>query len=358
MARQDLSKQQPTALFIMGAADDCMVRLLPDTVERRRAKKPMREIFGSLSHYERVSIPGLVNEAILLIGPNDQVLNCNIPQVIINCIVDADIVSHTLIKEKKLIELIQAQSKRPIPVINPPDGILKTPRDKIYEQFKDLPGLRVPRVARITPESVADAVKQIKKAGFKFPVLMRAIGTHGGKSLQIIENESPAELLKLERYAYDGSAFYVIEWVDFKSKDGLYRKARLACVGGRLIARHQIVSEGWNVHSQSRKTVMKERPELRKEEEAFLTTPLEKTLSKDARASLKRIYETLGLDYFGIDCSVDTRGDLVIFEINAAVNAMEQKDLDLYPYLSQPVQNIIQAFNDVIASKTALKRAA
>ncbi len=176
--------------------------------------------------------------------------------------------------------------------------------------------------------------------------------------MQRIESWDAPELLKLERYAYDGSFFYAIQWVDFKHRDKLYRKSRIAFIGGTPIPRHRIISDDWNIHSQSRKILMASRDDLRKEEEKFITSPFEQSVSKDAAASLRKVYETLGLDYFGVDCSVQEDGSLLIFEINAAFNTMEQGGLDTYPYLAQPVKRIIETFNDVVAHKATLARAA
>ncbi len=177
---------QPRALFIQGVADDGLVKItadISDPVAHRQAQANLnryasasivsRHILGSLNHYEYVSVPGLVNENILLVGDDSQTLKFNIPQVIVNCIVDPDVSTRALKKEQELIERLKKLYNVDIPVINPPASISRTTRDQIYEQFKDLPGMHLPKAIRIAPESVADTVSQIKAAGITPPFLIR-----------------------------------------------------------------------------------------------------------------------------------------------------------------------------------------
>jgi glutathione synthase/RimK-type ligase-like ATP-grasp enzyme len=359
-----VAQSLPTRLlFIKGVRDDGVVKIeipkdAPPPPGMKGGNAVKIAMVGSLDHSEHISVQGAINETVLLVGEDEQSFNFKLPAAIINCIVDPDNSTKALIKAQKLIEQIQRTSPKKIPVINPPEAIKQTARDTICTLLGALPGLRIPRVIRITPASVADSLAQIKAGGIKPPFIIRSTGVHGGEGLQRIDDFSDAELLKLERYAYDGQSYYVTEWVDFKSGDGLYRKLRLVCVGGRYIPRHRIIADDWAIHSRSRKVLMAERRELRAEEERFLQTPLADSISSEAMQSLAKIVQLLGLDYFGIDCSIQDDGSVVVFEINAAFNSMIQGDLDIYPYLSKPVNTIIEAFNDLVASKAKIARPA
>jgi len=356
-----------SALFIQGIADDGLVKVTVPAASQKMmdelSKQEFgcllsRHVLGSLNHWEHVNVPGLANEFIVLAGKEDQAMKFSPPAVIVNCIADPDVAPTALDKERKLISQLRERERRDIPVINPPESVLRTTRDRIYEQFSGLPGLHLPRVVRITPHSVADVVQQVKLTGIRLPLLIRAAGTHGGKSMQRIDGWNEPDLLKLERYAYDGRAFYVTEWQDFRDADGLYRKSRIIAVGGEFVPRHRIAGDDWNVHAASRKTLMERRAGLRKEEEEFLARPLAESVSAAAMESLKKIRASLGLDYFGIDGSIREDGSLLVFEINAAFNSMVQDGLDAYPYLIRPVQTIIKAFNDLVAHQAALEAAA
>jgi glutathione synthase/RimK-type ligase-like ATP-grasp enzyme len=209
----------------------------------------------------------------------------------------------------------------------------------------------MPKTIRITPVSVKNVQKQVTDAGMTTPFIIRAAGAHGGVGMQYIANFSEEELLKLERYAYDGSTYYITEFIDFKNADGLYRKSRIIYVNGKFIARHRIISDSWMIHSRSRKTLMETCEDLRHEEEAFLTQPLDKSLGATATKSLRKMADIVGLDYFGIDCSLQDDGTIILFEVNAAFNSMVQDDLPIYPYLEKPVTQIKEAFNVMVAEK-------
>lgn len=358
-ANANQNAQAPrTILFIEGVADDELVRVQPP---KPNSKDTNLKFFstGSLQHSAHITVPRTINQTMLMIGSSEQQFNVRMPSVIVNCIVDPDSSTQALVKASKLIAHIQQLAKQhPVPVINPVVAIKKTCRDAIYNAFHGLPSVAVPRTLRITPHGVADVVKQVNKAGISLPFLIRPVGKHGGFGLQSIEDFSAKEKQKLERYAYDGGHFYITEWVDFKHADGLYRKSRIICVNGQFIPRHRIISDHWMVHAKSRKNLMYDRADLRAEEEAFLQQPLTKSINKTAIASLNKIASELGLGYFGIDCAIAKDGSMLVFEINAAFNAMVQDDLKSFPYLAKPVAAIKEAFNDMVAEKAGVRIAA
>lgn len=353
------SPSTPTILFIEGVGDDGLVKVQLPAKNKAATTNTSENLqfyaTGSLQHSVHISLPSVVKQTMLMVGGNEQQFNVRMPSVIVNCIVDPDSSTQALNKAQKLIAHIHQLAKKPIAVINPVVAIRNTCRDVIYHSFHGMPSVIVPRTIRITAESVADVVKQVKKAGISLPFLIRQAGKHGGLGLQAIEDFSPAEKLKLERYAYDGSHFYITEWVDFKNADGLYRKSRIICVNGQFIPRHRIINDNWMIHSKSRKNLMIDRADLRAEEEAFLAKPLSESISKSAINSLNKIAKETRLGYFGIDCAITDNGSLLIFEINAAFNAMVQDDLALYPYLARPVNAIKKAFNDMVAERMGAK---
>ena len=57
---------------------------------------------------------------------------------------------------------------------------------------------------------------------------------------------------------------------------------------------------------------------MRDEEEVFLDNPAG-VFGPGAMAALEMIRRIIGLDYFGIDCSVDAQGKIVVFEVNATM---------------------------------------
>ena len=62
---------------------------------------------------------------------------------------------------------------------------------------------------------------------------------------------------ELDTAAAGEGEFFLIEFVDFRSGDGLYRKYRLWSFGGRTIFRHLVVTDNWNVHVSERLRFMR-----------------------------------------------------------------------------------------------------
>ena len=63
--------------------------------------------------------------------------------------------------------------------------------------------------------------------------------------------------------------------------------------------------------------------------------------------ALREIRERIGLDYFGIDCSIDTSGDLLVFEVNASM--LVHDDNAQFPYKDPAVRRIKAAFDAMLA---------
>ena len=60
---------------------------------------------------------------------------------------------------------------------------------------------------------------------------------------------------------------------------------------------------------------------MQREEEEFLSDPA--TVFDPAHFRvLREIRRRIGLDYFGIDCGLDRSGKLVVFEVNASMQAI------------------------------------
>lgn len=359
-------------LFFQGVADDGMVRyaplmegLAPSTrkVESysglSNASMIRRFIPGSLDHFEYTNLLDVNKEVVLLISDLDQPIKFQLPDLIVNCIVDPDSSLLSLIRIDKIHQDLQKRYNMNPYIINHPSSVVKTRRNSIYEQFYGMPGIYIPKVIRVSPKSVAEFAKMIKIEMFKMPILVRPAGSHGGDGLQIIYNlNTTEELLKLEQYAYDGRPYYVTEWVDFQSSsDGLYRKSRIAIVDGKIMPRHRFISDDWNVHAKCRhKTITMSEENRQKEEEDYIHTPIEQTISSAAYETLKIIHQTLGLDYFGVDCHIKPNGDLLIFEINSAFHMMHQAHREKLAYLLPAVDRVIKTFNDML-SKRLMKNA-
>lgn len=315
-----------TVLFILGIEDSN--RVLISSMQPRVSY----DLHGSIDIFRDLHHPALRTQVLTLGGPDAVVPTSPRPDVIFNCITDADSSS------KALGMAMQVIRQHPeVPVINRPVHVLRTRRDDVAAALAGIPGLVVPDTVRITPASHRDILAAL--AGL-YPAIIRRIGTHGGDSMLLLR--SPADAPLLERIACDGSSYYLIRFVDFRDEDGLYRKTRLVVVGNRVFARHQLAGDDWNVHASVRDGVMAVRPDLLAAEERFLQEFAEQSFSLLA-ARLAAIRQRLRLDYFSIDCSLRPDGSLLLFEANASGNALRQLGTEKFPYLQRTVLQLHEA---------------
>lgn len=198
-------------------------------------------------------------------------------------------------------------------VVNPPDAVLGSTRDKIARRLAGTPGLIVPKVIRLRGGKPALAERMFDQARLEAPLIIRRTGTHSGQIVGLFDS------LETAAAAVDGSGEYVAtQFVDFRSADGMYRKYRIFFIGERPILRHMLVSDQWSVHAEDRARFMSERPELIAEERALFesdTDPLPPGVSETLREVRKR----MALDFFGMDFGVTADGRVLLFEANATM---------------------------------------
>jgi glutathione synthase/RimK-type ligase-like ATP-grasp enzyme len=241
-----------------------------------------------------------------------------------------------------------------VPVFNHPEGIMRTGRENIYELFKGFDGIVIPKTIRAKPKCLSDIMKIIDSGEIRFPFLFREGGYHAGQNLELIQ--SLEDIHTLEKFAFDGRDYYLTDFINFKSQDGLYRKCRVIVIGGKPYPRHLIISDLWNVHAESRKRLMDNNPECRREEEKFLSE-----FGQRDPTIFRKIYEELKLDFLGVDFSFDFHGNLIIFEINSCFRAVtdgenqETNDQD-NDYHKPYIGNIKKAVEEMILEKAEYVR--
>jgi len=230
------------------------------------------------------------------------------PGPLLNHVAEPDACSESL----KIVEQIVAKADRPC--FNHPAAIAGTTRETVSRVLAGISGLKVPRTIRVrehAPEEIRDAVA---RAGLSYPVLLRIAGTHLGMSL--IRVDTPEKLDAVRRLNRDGrSSLYVTEFCEFGSADGLYRKYRIAVVGDEIFLRHLYIADSWLVH--------RERQIADPEEEgrAFLAS-FDAVWSARLRPLFQEIARRLGLDFFGVDCNIDSSGQVLLFEANSCMKIL------------------------------------
>ncbi len=233
------------------------------------------------------------------------------------------------------------------PVLNLPQRILRTSREAACALLRDAPGVVMPatvRIKRVELEQMAR--KELSPAallnGGTFPIIVRPIASHAGKDLEKLD--APSAIADyLSRMAQD--EFYVSQFVDYRSADGLFRKMRVALIDSRPFACHFGVSENWMIHYLS--AGMAESAEKRAEEERFMAG-FDEGFARRHAAALAAIYERMGLDYLIIDCAETSDGKLLIFEVDtgAVIHAMDP--IDIFPYKQPAMRKVFAAFRAML----------
>ena len=254
----------------------------------------------------------------------------------LNLVTDPDQNPKVLANIQKLLRTFTGR------IVNRPGAVLRSTRDQVARMLAGIPGLVVPKAIRLGNAKPEFAARTLARAGLHFPVLLRRAGTHTGEFIGLFDNAEDAS----QALAPAGDHI-ATEFVDFSSADGLYRKYRVFFVGDRLIFRHMLVSDHWNVHADDRTGFMASRPELLAEEERVLASA-SGGLSAEGVDTLHRVNERMPLDYFGMDFGVVPSGQLLLFEANATMNFFPFLSDPRFAYVKQSLQPARNAMHDLI----------
>jgi len=258
-------------------------------------------------------------------------------QLVVNLISDADQAEAVL---PQAICLVEKLGKG---VVNDPRMIRRTTRDAVASLLPGIKGCRVPKIVRLRAGADASVAALSELLPFSCPVLARPAGTHGGDDFEKIEDLDALSQFVALRRDHD---HYVIEYVDYASTDGYFRKYRLIFVGREILPYHLAIGNHWKVHHAS--TDMANQPWMQLEEAAFLTDPAA-VFTPAHYEALRAVCTRIGLDYFGIDCALDERGDLLVFEVNASM--LVHEDNADFPYKDPAVRAIKRAFDAMLQQR-------
>lgn len=259
--------------------------------------------------------------------------------VVVNLISDPDQGHEVLSQAMVLIDRLDR------PVVNHPRKILATGREMVAAALVGIPACRVPQTRRCSAADLSAPDVMAKLAPFSLPLLLRQAGTHGGDAFEKIDD--PDDIARFIGQ-YPGDDYYVTEWVDYVSDDGYYRKYRLIFTDAQVLAYHLAIHDHWKVHHY--RTEMDSHPWMQQEEAAFLEDPA-RVFGEHHYAALRAIRTRIDLEFFGIDCSVDREGNLVVFEVNASM--LVHDDNADYPYKARHVARIKRAFDAMLVRMAA-----
>ncbi len=277
---------------------------------------------------------------------HDQKLPLPPHHLLINGISDADFCRASL----EATSAILAQSTEPC--LNFPAHVLATTREGNARRLAAIPGVRTPKIATFPREfyAAADPAASLSEHGFSFPLLVRAPGYHTGQHFQRVE--TPQDLVAAIS-AFPGDRISVIEFLDARSADGLIRKYRVMSIGGQLLPAHAAVAKDWKSHFFT--SSAPDHAEHRAEDRAFLEN-MDRVLGPRVMETLRLIQKTLDLDYAGIDFSIGTNGDLILFEANATMNVPPPDRAEIWAYRRAPTQRIADAIRALFFAKAFVRK--
>jgi hypothetical protein len=228
------------------------------------------------------------------------------------------------------------------PVLNAPQFIPSTGRDKASELLQGIPQLLAPETRRVSRADLlalaagSDAVPQAL-AGCYFPVILRPVGSQAGADLHKID--SAADVFPYLASLADAE-FFLAPFIDYSDANGQFRKIRIALIAGEAFVCHMAVSSNWMIHYVN--AGMYEHA-WKREEEARFMGEFHHFVQKH-RLALDAISQRMQLDYLVMDCAETPTGALLMFEIDhgGVVHAMDVEHI--FPYKNQHIEKAKQAF--------------
>jgi hypothetical protein len=233
---------------------------------------------------------------------------------------------------------------------NAPRQIIALTREGVADTFKDDPAIVAPRTVRLPRAVLETSASQntldiIDEAIVEWPVIVRPVGTHAGGGLEKICSG-------MELQAYLGShadpEFYIAPFVDYSSKDGKFRKQRIAFINGKAYASHLAVSDHWMVHYLN--AGMAEHEDRRAEEAAWMANFDDDFATRHARA-FDALHRKLGLDYFAIDCAELPDGRLLLFEADVAMIVHAMDSDRVFPYKKLAMAKLFAGFENALRNR-------
>ena len=262
--------------------------------------------------------------------------------VVFNAIGDPDLAGPTEAPVARFLEGCRR------PLFNRPDRVARTFRHLTPGLLADIADVEAPFSARLRTADFARGglAAAAAKAGLTAPLLVRPIGSHGGKGLVLARTENELDAVDLSGVG----EVYATAYRDFASADGLYRKYRAIFVDRRPYPYHLAVGDDWLVHYGT--ADMTERPARRAEEQRYLADP-EAAIGARAMAAVAAIGRRLDLDYCGVDFSVLADGRVLVFEANATMLVHPEADDGVFAYKNPYVTVILDAFQAMLAGSAA-----
>ncbi len=232
----------------------------------------------------------------------------------------------------------------PRPVVNEPSALPSLARDVLSQRLADVAGVLSPMTIRVGGEDI-DAVPLPAEG---FPLLFRPIGSHAGQGLLKLDDMAG---LRAAVSGLGGGDFFLTQYVDYRSVDGLFRKYRVGFIAGAPFLCHMAVSEHWMVHYLN--AGMTECA-AKRADEAQAMAAFDSGFAVRHRAAFAALHAVLPFDVYSIDCAEVPDGRLVLFEADTAAIIHAMDPVDLFPYKHEQMRRFFAEFGSFLRSKAGL----
>jgi hypothetical protein len=268
--------------------------------------------------------------------------------LVFNSIGDADLCREGLDAASTVL------SRTTRPVINQPALVLESGRVSNVERLRGLPNVIVPRMMTLPRDGLIGpyAADVLAGCGLVFPFLVRAPGFHTGHHFAHV---STLQELADAAAKFPGDDVWLIEQLDARDSEGLFRKYRTMFVDRTLYPLHLAVSRDWKVHYFT--ADMADSAENRAKDAAFLED-MTGVIGPSGMAGLERIRAAIGLDYGGIDFAVSPRGDILFFEANATMVVYPPSADPKWAYRRLAVDAVLTAVRTMLTERSIAVSAA
>jgi hypothetical protein len=244
-----------------------------------------------------------------------------------------------------LADLVTALEGWSKPVLNLPGAVLNTSREGVVAALSGIDGVFAPPVRILTRSRLL--VGAVTASDVEFPALIRPIDSHAGNDLRKLEGWADV-MGYLSGTATD--EFYVGDFCDYRSADGLFRKYRVALIGGRPFLAHLALRDMWMIHYLN--AGMLENP-AKRAEEAQAMSDFDEGFAYRHRSAFSGIHTRMGLDYLVIDCAETRDGRLVVFEADTGMVVHDMDPDEIYPYKRPQMLKLFSAFQDLLRERVA-----
>ncbi|AWN15959.1 RimK family alpha-L-glutamate ligase [Salinisphaera sp. LB1] len=237
----------------------------------------------------------------------------------------------------------------PRAVLNTPEAIANTERERASRLLQGVPGLAMPPTLSITRgelEDIAGGESAMTSVceGIDFPLILRPRDSHGGHGLaRLADRDALAAYLA----DVEDEQFLISPFIDYTDSDGWYRKYRVVLVDGEPFAGHMAVSDDWMIHYLN--AGMYDDAGKRAREAAWMASF--DAFASRHRAALDAIHQRSGLDYVCIDCGQTRDGELLVFEIGNAMVVHAMDSAELFPHKQTHMAKVKHALRDLLLQR-------